>query len=98
MYCRHGFGPANPWGLVFTDRGPLSTGTSDGWCARFLDAFFESKAPADLAIWRVRKWQLTRDGAWASGELPWDEAWERVSALRTSAPHVLYYCDHAVIY
>jgi hypothetical protein len=98
VYCRQGFGPENPWGLVCTDRGPLSTGTSDGWYPRFLDAYFESKAPADLAIWRVREWRPGRDGAWVSGELPWDEAWERVSGLRASAPHTQYYCDHSVMY
>ena len=55
-YCLHGFGPAAPWGLIFTNReSPPSTGTSDGWYPRFLDAYFESKAPADLDIWRVRE-------------------------------------------
>ena len=97
-YCQQGFGPAKPWGLICTDRGPPSTGMDDGWYPRFLDAYFESKAPADLAIWRVREWRPNRDGAWVSGELPWDEAWERVSALRASAPHAQYYCDQAVMY
>lgn len=98
VYCQQGFGPANPWGLVFTDRGPLSTGMSDGWYARFLDAYFESKAPTDLAIWRVREWRPARDGAWVSGELPWGEAWERVSALRACGADAHYYCDHSVTY
>jgi hypothetical protein len=97
-YCRQGFGPTSPWGLILTNRGPPSTGSDDGWYPRFLDAYFESKAPADLDIWRVREWRLSRDGAWMSGELPWDEAWERVSALRVSAPHAQYYCDHSVRY
>ena len=35
VYCRQSFGPEHPWGLVFTNRGPLFTGTSDGWYARF---------------------------------------------------------------
>jgi hypothetical protein len=98
VYCGQGFGPDTPWGLVFIDRGPLSTGTSDGWYARVLDAYFASKAPADLAIWRVREWRPTRAGAWVSGDLPWDEAWARVSALRASEPHTQYYCDHSVMY
>lgn len=97
-FCRQGFGPANPWGLISTDRGPPSTGPDAGWYPRFLDAYFESMAPADLDIWRVREWRLSRDGTWMSGELPWDEAWERVSALRVSAPHARYYCDHSVRY
>jgi hypothetical protein len=98
VYCEQGFGPANPWGLVFTNRGPLSTGTSDGWYPRLLDAYFESKASADVPIWRVREWRLSFDGAWVSGELPWDEAWAQVAELRASAPHAQYYCDHAVRY
>src|SRR5262249_49807042 len=55
-YCQHGFGPAAPWGLISTRHGsPPSMGMSDGWCPRFLDAFFESKAPTDLDIWRVKE-------------------------------------------
>lgn len=98
VYCQQGFGPENPWGLVFTDRGPLSTGTSDGWYPRLLDAYFESKASTDVPIWRVREWRPSRDGAWVSGELPWDEAWARVAELKASAPHAQYYTDHAVRY
>ncbi len=98
-YCQQGFGPANPWGLIWTGRASsLTTGMDDGWYPRFLDAYFESKAPADLDIWRVREWRSGRDGAWVSGELPWDEAWVQVSTLRASAPHTQYYCDHAVTY
>ncbi len=98
VHCQQGFGPAHPWGLIFTDRGPLSTGTDDGWYPRFLDAYFESKASADVPIWRVREWQTSRDGAWLSGELPWDEAWAQVAELRASAPHGQHYCDHSIRY
>ena len=98
VYCEHGFGPANTWGLVFTDRGPLSAGSSDGWYPRFLDAYFESKAAVDMPIWRVREWRTSYDGAWLSGELPWDETWARVAELRASAPHIQYYSDHSVRY
>jgi hypothetical protein len=97
-YCRQGFGPAHPWGLIFTDRGPPSTGPDDGWYPRFLDAYFASKASADVPIWRVREWRTSRDRAWVSGELPWDEAWERVAELRASAPLAQHYADHAVRY
>ncbi len=95
-YCRQGFGPASPWGLIWTDRGPPSTGMDDGWYPRFLGAYFESKAPADLDIWRVRERKPGQGPAWVSGELPWDEAWRRVYALRESAPDSRYDCEHAV--
>jgi len=98
-YCGQGFGPAKPWGLVGTgDEVFPSTGMTDGWYPRFLDAYFESHAAADLAIWRVREWRTSHDGAWVSGELPWDAAWAQVAELRESAPHAQYYCDHAVPY
>jgi hypothetical protein len=97
-HCRQGFGPAHPWGLIVTGRRPPSTGMDDGWYLRFLDAYFESKASADLPIWRVREWRTSRDGAWVSGELPWDAAWAQVAELRESAPHAQYYCDHAALY
>lgn len=98
-YCRHGFGPATPWGLIFTGReSPPSTGMSDGWYPRFLDAYFESKASADVPIWRAREWRLSRDGAWVSGELSWEEAWAQVAELRASEPHAQYICNHSVTY
>ncbi len=98
-YCLHGFGPAAPWGLIFTNReSPPSTGTSDGWYPRFLDAYFESKAPADLDIWRVRERNPGQAPTWVSGEFSWDEAWKRVLALREATPDCQYDCEHAITY
>ncbi|MDB5306309.1 MAG: hypothetical protein JWO38_511 [Gemmataceae bacterium] len=98
-YCRQGFGPADPWGLIFTNReSPPSTGMSDGWYSRFLDAYFESRAPADLDIWRVKEQRPGQGPTWVSAELAWDEAWKRVYALRESAPDCQYNCEHVVTY
>lgn len=99
-YCRKGLGPAAPWALVFTtDLGsPPSTGRPDESYPRFLDAYFESKASAEVPIWRVREGRTSFDGAWVTGELSWVEAWARVAKLRASAPHAPYYCDHSVRY
>jgi hypothetical protein len=98
-YCRRDYDTAAPWGLVGTPNEPP---TIEAWCynwyPRFLDVYFDSLAATDLDIWRVREWRSDRDGAWASGELSWREAWEQVSALRASAPHAQYYCDHAIRY
>jgi hypothetical protein len=98
--CRDGLGPAAPCTLLFTtDLGsPPSTGRPDGRYPRFLDAYFESKAATDLAIWRIRERQPGQEPAWLSGELPWDEAWERVMALRVASPQCWYDCEHAVRY
>jgi hypothetical protein len=97
-YCQHGFGPQSPWGLIFTDReSPPSIGT-EGWYPRFLNAYFESKAPAELDIWRVRKRGPSREAEWLTGDLSWDEAWGRVMALRQADPSCGYTCEQAVSY
>jgi len=98
-YCQQGFGPAAPWGLIATNReSPPSMGRSDEWCPRFLEAYFESIAPADLDIWRVKERKTGQDPVWVSDELSWEEAWKQVMALRESAPDYRYDCEHAVTY
>ncbi len=97
-YCRQGFGPEFPWGIIATDREPLWTGMSDGWYTRFLNAYFESMVSIDLDIWRVKEQKPEQTANWVSEELPWDEAWKRVYALRESATDRRYDCDHAVTY
>jgi hypothetical protein len=98
-YSPRDYDLAVPWGLVGTPNEPPSAATwCYDWYPRFLDVYFESLASTDLAIWRVREWQPGRDGAWVSGELSWREAWEQVSAMRASAPHAQYYCDHSIMY
>lgn len=96
-YCQHGFGPQNPWGLIFTHReSPPSIGMDDGWYPRFLDAYFESKAASELDIWRVRKREPGQEAEWLTGDQSWDEAWRRVTALRQSDSTCRYDCEHAV--
>src|SRR5262249_12080529 len=55
-YSEQGFGPRNPWGLVWlpTDDEHSSMGMDSGWFPSLLGAYFESSA-ADLSIWRVFK-------------------------------------------
>jgi hypothetical protein len=43
-YCEHGFGPTNPWGLVFLSGPHMSIGMDCGWYARLSDAVRESMA------------------------------------------------------
>jgi hypothetical protein len=73
-------------------------GMDGGWFPRLLDAYFESMASADLNIWRVKQRKSGQEPTWVSGELPWDEAWERVIALREAAPNCRYDCEHAITY
>ena len=43
-YCDSGFGPANPWGLVFLSGEHMSIGMDCGWYTRLEDAMRESCA------------------------------------------------------
>ncbi len=43
-YCEFGFGPRNPWGLVFLSRG--SIGMDSAWYESFWASYFESMAAA----------------------------------------------------
>jgi hypothetical protein len=43
-YCEQGFGPSNPWGLLFIRGEHLSIGMDCGWFARLEDLFRESSA------------------------------------------------------
>ena len=53
---------------------------------------------SDLDIWRIKEQKPGKDPTWVSGELPWDEAWKRVKALRETAPECRYDCEHAITY
>jgi hypothetical protein len=46
-FSRYGFGPAQPWGLVWLDR--LGYGMDSGWYARLEGAFRESMAWSEPA-------------------------------------------------
>jgi len=43
-YCREGFGPYSPWGLLFSAGDHMSIGMDSAWFSRLEDAFWESKA------------------------------------------------------
>ena len=43
-YCAQGFGPGDPWGLLFLRGEHLSMGMDSGWFATFEDAFRGSPA------------------------------------------------------
>ena len=43
-YCEEGFGPGDPWGLLFIDGPHLSMGMDSGWYASLEDAVRESMA------------------------------------------------------
>lgn len=96
-YCAHGFGPRTPWGLLFLDGPYRSMGMDSGWFSRFLDAYFESHAPADLAIWRVfRRDRTTYPGVPITDEADWASTWAKVEELRAADPEFQYDCRQTI--
>jgi len=97
-YCEQGFGPTHPWGLVFlsgVER--MSIGTDAGWYGTFLEAFFESRAAADLPIWRVYQGGTAGlPSTPLSTEGDWDTTWAQVMRLRELNPDMRYDCWHSL--
>jgi hypothetical protein len=97
-YCEYGFGPRCPWGLVSSgdDVKDQSMGMDSGWFTTFLDAFFESVASIDLAIWRV--FEVKPGGARTplTDEGTWEATWKRIADLRSSHPATRYDCGHSI--
>lgn len=52
VYSEHGFGPKNPWGLVFSDP-QKGFGADFAWFQSLELAFCDSFAASDLKIWNV---------------------------------------------
>jgi hypothetical protein len=99
LYCDHGFGPKNPWGLIATGESCPSMGMDSGWFDRFLDAYFDSFSVTDLPIWSVVRWTKGDSSRQPiTEELSWKEAWEIVHRLRREDPAHQYDCEHNVSY
>ena len=97
-YCASGFGPKRPWGLVFlSGTEHRSIGMDSGWYEHFLDAYFESAASTEIAIWRV--FEQNGDpypGSPLTEESDWESTWKEVERLRGSNPGVRYHCSQSV--
>lgn len=96
-YCAQGFGPVQPWGLLFLTGAHQSMGMDSGWFSLFLDAYFESHAPADLPIWRVFRHARGKfPGEPISDEAEWDTTWEKVHQLRREQPAYDFNCWQSI--
>ena len=97
-YCEFGFGPKNPWGLLFLEGSEyLSMGMDSGWFRHFLDAYFDSFAATELPVWRVFQQQgsaLPRVPI--TDEDTWDATWAKVERLRKENPSFRYDCSQSV--
>jgi hypothetical protein len=100
-YCENGFGPRNPWGLMWLGSGEnerMSMGMDSGWFSTFLDAYFESAAAARLPIWRVTKIGSSGIREPVTDENSWETTWERVAECRKADPTSRYGCDHSITF
>src|SRR5260221_7478632 len=97
-YCEFGFGPATPWGLLFLEGTQhMSMGMDSGWFDCFLDAYFDSKASAELPIWRVfRHHGNDFPGIPITEEGSWDATWAEVMRLRAEQSSFRYDCWQGV--
>ena len=98
-YCENGFGPRNPWGLVWLeseDVKQLSMGMDCGWFSTFLDAFFDSFAATRLPIWRVFRTNDAGNRDAITGEGSWEATWARIAECRQADPLSRYDCDHSI--
>ncbi|HEV7693542.1 MAG TPA: hypothetical protein VGO52_22095 [Hyphomonadaceae bacterium] len=97
-YCEQGFGPKMPWGLVFLDGPHMSIGMDSGWFRTFLQAYFDSMAVSDLAIWRVYRTAGVGAPMPITAQGGWDETWSEVMRRRASDPSARYDCDTDIPY
>jgi hypothetical protein len=100
-YCESGFGPQNPWGLLwFGGHEPKHEpmGMDSAWYPTFLDAYFESFAAAEVPIWRVFKTNASGFREPLTDEGAWDTTWNRIAELRKEDPASRYDCGHSITY
>jgi hypothetical protein len=99
-YCENGFGPRSPWGLVSLESHQLARaiGMDCSWYTTFLQAYFESKAATELAIWRVFRTDATGLRQPITNEGEWEKTWSQVMTLRKSDPANRYNCSTSILY
>jgi hypothetical protein len=98
VYCEDGFGPSDPWGLLFLTGEHTSMGMDSQWYPTFLQTFFESQAATYLPIWRVFKTDASGAREAISDESTWDETWSAVMTCRKADPAASYDCDTSISY
>lgn len=97
-YCEEGFGPSDPWGLLFMTGEHMTMGMDAQWYPTFLQTFFESRIVTRLPIWRVFKTDATGARTAISGEGTWDETWSAVTAHRKTEAEARFDCDTSISY
>jgi hypothetical protein len=92
VYSDHGFGPEQPWGLVFLSRPYF--GMDSGWFPQLQDAFLDSFFAAHLPVWNVIERVSGQASRLLYSNLSCDEAFrkrdELAGGLVKSPYHVVY--------
>ena len=94
-YCKSGFGPRAPWGLIWLE--DSSIGMDSSWFRTFLQACFESAA-ASLPIWRVFKTEPSGVHLPITAEGGWNETWKQVMEKRREDQISRYDCDTSIVF
>ncbi|MEM7546158.1 MAG: hypothetical protein AAF367_11530 [Pseudomonadota bacterium] len=87
-YCKEGFGPTFPWGLVMPEEG-ASMGMDAGWFFHFIEAYVES-AGSEVPIWCVTKQEQEGLDERITEQAGWDETWAEAERLRVLYPTSRY--------
>jgi len=92
VYSEYGFGPQNPWGLVWQSKQAI--GMDSAWFKSLAAAFIDSFVAGDLSIWNVIERHRDQHDTTQFCDLPLDEAFRRrdelASAESVSTFHVVY--------
>lgn len=89
VYSEHGFGPSDPWGLVFLSK-PWC-GMDSGWFRRLEDAFVNSFLASGLPIWDVVEEAEPRTFRRLAASLTDNEAFAMRDDLAARHPGVRYH-------
>ncbi|MEO9823222.1 MAG: hypothetical protein ABJF50_02265 [Paracoccaceae bacterium] len=84
VYCKEGFGPTFPWGLVTPEEG-APMGMDAGWYFHFIEAYVES-AGSEIPIWCVTKQEKEGQYERVTEQAGWDETWAEAKQLRLLDP------------
>ena len=92
-HCASGF-PGLPWGFLPFGKGrhARTMGTAETWHPTFLDAYFDTWAPANLPIWRVAKDHPNGRREWLTEQSNWEDAWTRVRGFQFEDSEGDYTC------
>jgi hypothetical protein len=89
VYCENGFGPKNPWGLVFTSK--LYFGMDSGWFDNLEDCYLESFDAGELPIWFLEIVNRNKQHEIIAQNMTSDEAFKILDSIRPFDSKVRYH-------